>query len=439
MALPAVALDRAEPVVRELLSELYEQAQSASESSAARGRLAMALEINGFPPAALTVYAQAAALDDDRFVWPYFAAVELARRADYGAALRQLDAAIDIDDRYVPAHLYRGNWLLEVGDVEGALDAFEEAARLGGEPASAASGIARVYLRQDDAEAALQVLIGVVRQHDYPYLQRQLGRAYQALGRANEARIAFARGRKDLGLRWLDPRQSLKREFIVSFGARLSEAERSLKAGDVDRALAELQALRELRPNDLTLLRVLGTAYLRAGQPQRGKAAMKRGLRLDPDNYFLHFYLAGLYRETGDSGKALSHMRRAVEIVPERGRGHYLLATLEMDRGNYDAALASFDAALGHGVKDVTSALYLAGMIEVRQGRYAQARTRFARAVHLDPAFADGYTSLARTLAELGDFKRARHALKWAKAVGATPDALRGAGQHVAERDASDA
>ena len=79
------ASDR-EEVVQDLLDRIVHTAKAQPDSAEARGRLAMAYEVNGYIPAAISTYQQANAIDQDQFNWWYFKAILLARSGETGEA-----------------------------------------------------------------------------------------------------------------------------------------------------------------------------------------------------------------------------------------------------------------------------------------------------------------------------------------------------------------
>ena len=444
----AVDLNMADPDTRKLLESMLEQVRANPASGEARGQLGMAYEINGYGDAALVSYEQAEALGPKAFLWPYFRALLLGchvmssaacsgQRIDYVAALQSVDRALAIDAAYVPAWLWRGAWLQELGRLDEAAAAYRRARELGGEEASAAFGLARILLRQGRPGEALAVLEPRTGKYSHPAIYRLLGRSYQLLGRAEDAHIAFARGRKDRVLVWRDPREAGKQQFVVSYGGRLQAAVNALEAGQYGVAVQHFEALRGVRPDNPDLLRHLGTAYLRVGQRARARDVLRRGLEIDPDNYHLNLHMAGVYREAGLPGRALAYIQRAIDAVPARGRAHYLLARILMDQGKYDDARAAFDTALQYGVNNPADVLHTAGMLEIMQQRWGEAAARFEQAVSLDESFVRGYAILARTRAEQGRFEEAHAALDWAARLGIDAAKLAAARRHVADLQAA--
>ena len=433
---------------RQLLQSMLESAQANPGSGEARGQLGMAYEMNGFGPAALASFAQAETLDPGNFLWPYSHALLLgchnisspacsAACVDYPAALESMGRALAINDEYVPAWLWRASWLAELDRLDEAAAAYRRAQEIGGEDAAAGVGLARILLLQGRPRDSVTLLEPLTADYSYSDIFRVLGRAYQLLGRTEEARIAFARGKDEQWLVWLDPLLANRDQYIVSYGGRVARAENMLEGSQAAAALRVLESLRSERPDDTTLLRLIGTAYLRLGERVRARDELRQGLRLNPDDYHLNLVMAGLYREAGLAERALEHMQRAVLAVQTRGGAHYLLGTILMDLGSYDDARSAFDKALQYGVKNPAQVLYTAGTLEVIRQDWDAAALRFEQSVSINAAFDRGYIALGGTRAYQGRFDEARKAIESAAKLGASDEELATARRHVMALEAA--
>ncbi len=71
---------------------------------------------------------------------------------------------------------------------------------------------------------------------------------------------------------------------------------RALDRGEVARAIADLEAARELRPDRSQIRNHLGLAYLAAGRPADAERAFREAIRLDCGNRAARQNLAALRR-----------------------------------------------------------------------------------------------------------------------------------------------
>ena len=136
----------------------------------------MTYDVNGFPDAALTTYAQAEALEPDAFAWTYFQAMLFAKRNEPENAIIAMERALKLDPAYVPAWLLKGAWFVDLERFDDAKNAYAEAGRLGaGSPAIA--GTARMLLLQGHPADAIKLLEPLSDAMRHPHLYRMLGGA----------------------------------------------------------------------------------------------------------------------------------------------------------------------------------------------------------------------------------------------------------------------
>ena len=410
----AVDTSQADASVAEQLLRLLATARAAPMSAPMRGRLAMAYEVNGFPDAALATYVQAQALAPDDFSYPYFAALLLARKGDVDAALVSLDEALAIDPEYVPAWLWRGAWLLDEGRLDDAESVYRRADQLGaGSPAAA--GLAQVALHRGEPQRAAALLEPANAALRHPHLYRMLGRAYRQLGREEDARIAFARGRPATPLAWRDPMQNKKVAHIIGFRGQLAHAQKLLRSEQNQEALKMLEPWQRLHGEDAALLGSLGWAYMNMGDLERALDVMRRGVERHPEDRHFHFNLARLHRRTGDLQAAEQHLAHALRLSPADTAAFEELGRLRMEQDRPDGALAAFASAIEHGARNAAQLAQASGLIEGARGRWTQSIAHFQDAAERDPSLTTAYLHLARSLAEAGRFVKANGALEWAE------------------------
>ena len=432
----APSLSTADEEVRVLIQELLASARATPRSGEMRGRLGMAYEVNGFADSALDSYGQAAALDSGEFRWPYFAALLLAKRGDVDAAIAAMRSAIAINDGYIPAWLSLGAWLREQGDVVAAKNAYRRAEALGaGSPAIA--GLALIALHDGKPAEAAALLEPVNATLDHPHLHRMLGRAYRALGRAEDARIAFARGASATPLQWRDPLQEDKTKYLAGFRGQLVHAQKLLRAGQHEPALAMLTPWQATHGEDAALLSTLAGGYLSAGKREQALEILRVGLRAHPEDHHFHFQMALWQRDRGDLAAAKEHLRRSLALNPAQPQAHEELAALYVREQRYGAALDSFDSAIAHGAPNAADLLRTSGAAAAVRGDWADAIDRLRRATERDPSATRAFVQLARALAESGRIDEAKTALDWADRLGTHRGEIAAARGRVTELEAA--
>jgi tetratricopeptide (TPR) repeat protein len=430
-----------EPVLVAYLAELRHAAQLAPRSAQLRGRLGMAYDANDFFDAAGATYEQAATLDPTEFAWPYLQAAALANRGDYAGALNAMDRALALDTGYPGAWLLRGGWLLDTDEHADARAAYEQAVALAQEPATRAAarvGVARAMLRQEQPQAAAALL--QEEQFSHPYVHQVLATAYLRIGRSVEARALQA----TLGeapqakLEWPDAIRARTSTYVRGFGGQLKIAERMLKNGQGQAALAILQDLRAQEsdihrlPDGRRLLNTLCFAYRLLDRIDQAESVLAEALETYPDFPLFHFTSAVLLEGRGDRAGALEQLDQAIALDPALLAAYERKFDLLRKEQRFGEALAVIEERLTYG--NVQPQKYFdAGLVAGSLTRWPQAIAYFEQALALDPGFARAELFLGRSLAEAGQFKAAEAALAAAARQGSDPNDIAAATKRLQE------
>ena len=418
MQLPPLPEEDIDSGLRTALQALNDAAAQSPGSGARRGELAMAYDVNDFHGRAIRVYAQATKLAPEEFDWRYFRALLLAQHAtDYETALEVLATAIALDDSYVPAWLWRGRWLHELERPEAARTAYERATELGA-GAPALLGLAQLRFDAKRFDEAVAILEPLNAKQPDPRVDRMLGRAYRALGKEDDARIALARGQSAPAMQWLDPKLGRRAAYIAGFSNRLRHAQNLIQVGRQQHALPIAKALAKERPEDATALNTLVWAYAALGRFAEARTALRKGLAKFPNETRLHLMLANAYEQQGNSGGTRRQLERVLELAPDHAGALEQLGWLLAQQGEPEEGIVLLEQALERGAREPKEVLYRLGLLEGTAQRWLQATARFRAAAQLDASFTMAYVHLGRCLAEAGQFAAAREALDWADRIG---------------------
>jgi tetratricopeptide (TPR) repeat protein len=215
--------------------------------------------------------------------------------------------------------------------------------------------------------------------------------------------------------------------------ATLKQAEKLLRQGKLDGAIAEYVRLVEEQPRDWNSINVLGDLYVRAGDRDRAveqftrvadhmfaegflskaSALYKKALRVKTDDEHTLLQLSEIARQQGllvDARqylKQLSRLRR--ERGDERGAADVLSRIALLDAADADAAAAPASPAT-HAGADTTPAspatdagrLFAQGRADLAAGRTADARMAFTHLMAIAPQAHADLQGLAMELATAG-------------------------------------
>jgi tetratricopeptide (TPR) repeat protein len=411
---PASVPELADPDLAEYLESLHAAALANPVSGDAQGELAMAYEINGLLDRARRAYRQAIDLDPTEFRWPYFLALMEADRGELASALTFLDQAQALDEGYLPALLWRGTWLIDLGLDGEAEAAFAKAWEMGGGP-PAIAGRARALLRMGREAEALELLEALARQFAHPHVQRLLGRAYRAVGEPDKATTAISGVREAEPLTWPDDLKSEQWQHARSFGALLNRAQMLLRSDDASEAIEVLEALRRRDPADEVVLNNLSTAYAKLGEVDAAIDVLLDAIERYPESFSFHFNLANGYRARGEMESALNHLSVAVGLSADFGPAREARGVMLMSRGDLDGAWIDFERAQS------PKGYFFMGLIAGSREDWPRAIEQFERSIALDPANGRARLYLGQALVESGRIVEGREQIQEASRLGVDP------------------
>jgi tetratricopeptide (TPR) repeat protein len=406
-------LGNLDPAVTALVEELT-AAVNADRSDGARwGRLAMGFEANGLLVQAATSYDRAVSLDAKEPRWRYHRARLSARWGEIDPALADLKTVNSLAPDYAPGYWRTGFLLLDRGDSTAAQRAFQSAVQAAPSDPAGHVGLALVHLSKgENTEAAARLEILLADNPGNRYALQLLGTAYRRLGRDDDARFALTVGSAGQPV-WTDAWSDEVSQYRRGFAAMLKEATQLGLERKFDQAIALLDRLIQLRPDDQALRVYLGGMYAAAGRIAPAAAMLEPILARDPKHFDATMHLASGYLFAGKLDEASAYAARALELRPADAAASKLRGMVLWQKGQLREAIALLEAAAAADPRDPTPHLWM-GMILGQQTRYVEARARFETAVSKNPLLGDALIGIADTFAATGAWAEAEQALEHA-------------------------
>ena len=178
------------------------------------------------------------------------------------------------------------------------------------------------------------------------------------------------------------------------------------RLGDYPRAIELLQGLRQIRPDDPSVLTLLGETYLRAGDMARVREVVDALLDQDPDNVAYRMNLGMLLLDSGQSEAGLAEIDRVVESAAEPLEIRKLVALKLIDRGEVDKAGTLIESVLAES-PDNADFRELRALIHASRGESEQAEDAFLAAIEADPDDIGALSNLAVFYLRRGDLEDA--------------------------------
>jgi Flp pilus assembly protein TadD len=277
------------------------------------------------------------------------------------------------------------------------------------------------------AVAPLQKFIA--EKPDLAFAHFQLGYAYTALKRSDEARAEYERAIAfdakmpeaylNLGILLLDKQEYAAAVTPLSKAVELLPAQsrpRSLlavaqdRSGDQEAAARSFEGVLHLDPNDLSANHYLGDLDLRRGKFAEAEAKFRHALQIQSDTPELLLGLAQSL-EAENKPEAAEAYRKYLTVVPNDPGARAGLVHLLVKSQEYDAALAELDRA-DAGKPPSLDSLRLRADIQIAQNRLSDAVVTLRQAITLAPRDAQLIGGLGRIYLQKRDFPAAERELK---------------------------
>ncbi len=125
------------------------------------------------------------------------------------------------------------------------------------------------------------------------------------------------------------------------------------QAGELDKAVAEYQAVLKANPNNTSALTNLGVVYYSQGNLDQAIAHYQKAIQIAPNDADIHSNLAAAYVQKAQIGqaqpdrslldKALQEYQKAIELKPDLAEAHFGLGVVYVTLGENDKAIAAFE------------------------------------------------------------------------------------------------
>ena len=271
----------------------------------------------------------------------------------------------------------------------------------------------------------------IAEKPDLAFAHFQLGYAYTALKRGDEARAEYERAIAldakmpeaylNLGILLLDKQEYAAAVAPLSKAVELLPAQsrpRSLlaiaqdRSGDKEGAGRSFESVLHLDPNDFAANQYLGDLDLRSGKPGEAERRFRHALEIRPDT---REALQGLAQslETQNKPEAADAYRKYLTVVPDDIGARARLIHLLVAAQKYDAALAELDRA-GAGKPPSLDSLRMRADIQIAQNKLSDAVATLQQAITLAPRDAQLTGGLGRIYLQKRDFPAAERELKTA-------------------------
>ncbi len=322
--------------------------------------LGMLYDSNSLPGRAAAAYAEAVARDvrDARALY-HLGRMRL-QLGDVEGARDAWTACAGLAPEVPTVHARLGDLFLDTGEDDLARAAYEAARVADPEHPAGVEGLARAALaRGEPGEAAALLEAWLARHPERGHARFLLGTAYRALGRIDDARTQLELGAgasPALPDPWLD--ETLL--HVAGYRGVMDRAVQAGRAGQASAVVDDLLALRRAHPDDVPALEKLVAALLQLGRKDEALTALDDFDRHVPDHPRALYLRALVLEARGSRADARTAVTRSLAVQDDWVPAHELAARLAWGAGDLRGAAGELEAALHHGGPRVDTLLKLA-------------------------------------------------------------------------------
>jgi cyclophilin family peptidyl-prolyl cis-trans isomerase/tetratricopeptide (TPR) repeat protein/O-antigen ligase len=302
----------------------------------------------------------------------------LNERAQIYLAMGELDKALEtfeeslaLDDEYVQTHMALGQLYTSQEEWDKAIAAYEKAAEIG-RSADIYSNLGYVYSKKGDLDGALQAYQKAVELRPRQYLDHQnLAVLYNQMGESDQAILEATRA--------LELAPESQKPALESFLAQLGQPVPASSPADA-------QQLQELLTQ--------GQAQMEAEDWVAAEQTYNQIATIDPNSALAHSALAYVYAKQGLLEQAITENLAVLDLMPDDYSSYKNLAILYRQAGNLDKAIAATEQALALSPEQEREALQLyLDQLQGLKDSSSQSLETSQRAADLPPAQRNGMYS----------------------------------------------
>jgi len=342
--------------------------------------------------------------------------VELFEKADYPAALREFEQAARAEPSNAAIENSLGLTETKLNRIAEANGHYEKSIRLDPKSADPHRNLGINYLDAKQYDAAeKQFRLALTIEPDNPFSHYYLALAFLYAGHDDEAaaqseparalladdrdgefRMAGAclrTGHIKEGLAFVD---TLEKQSALTAAQEFELAALLNAKGLYPQTVTRLRRIADMNPANWVNRYNLADAMLEAGQNEEAVSLLESLAAEKAANATVLSLLGSAYQNAGKPERALDSYRLAVAADP--GNHDYYLdyARMLADLNRYDESEQFIESSLRQFGDDYALTIRL-GALQMMQGKLAEARLTFRKAIDANPGMALGHVALAQT------------------------------------------
>lgn len=245
--------------------------------------------------------------------------------------------------------------------------------------------LAELQLQQkqaDKAEETLNDALGLAKEGKQAVRARnKLARLYQATGRFDEAKALVKR---------------LLADNPKDLDARILDSEIAMAEHHLPEAIAGFRAILGEQPNNVQVLKLLGTAHLANAEPLLARENLLKVLEINPKDETARLDLVNLLLQAGETNKVTEQLNTLFQLNPNSKNGLEALFRIYMAQKKWPQAI-EIAKQLEGAYKDDALGFYMSGLVYQAAGDLDRSAVSFAQALAKQPTAVEPLVQLVKT------------------------------------------
>jgi tetratricopeptide (TPR) repeat protein len=339
----------------------------------AYARIGAVYASEGLLDAAAVAFYDASQLAPKDSRWLYVSGVVARQRKLNADARANFEAALALDQVYLPIRLRLADTLSDMGDLEAAHKVLDAGTTQFKDKGVLFAMLARTEAKQKHfAEAIANFNRALTIEPQATALYADIADAYQAQGnsaQASEARAKVGTGQPTVA----DPLVAgIFQRVLGAHGTPIEQARQLMAAGQIGAAYAQVSDALKTNPNDVEAIALGARIDALVGRHALAQEEATHALKIKSDSAAANLSQGMVYEFAGDDANAYTYYQRSAHVDPKSPDAQLLMGNLEMRRTHYTEAADHYRqlAALGDESVELTARLTAA---QVAGGRCADA------------------------------------------------------------------
>lgn len=309
----------------------------------------------GFNDVAAIAFYDASQLAPNDGRWVYLRGV-IARAQKLNADARaDFEAALALDQAYLPIRYRLADTLVDLGDLDAARKALEPATTQFKDQAALFAMLGRINLKQKQYAAAIENLNQALKLDPAANaIYADLATAYSGQGSAELAKSSKAKAGSE--------QPSIPDPLVAGMynqgppplsGPPLDQAKQMSAFGHFPEARTKLEEALKAKPDDVDALALAARLDALMGKHSIAQDEAARALKLQSDSAAANLSQGVVYEFAGDDNNAYAYYQRAARMDPKIADAQLLLGNAEMRRGLFAEAATHYRQLASIGQESV--------------------------------------------------------------------------------------